>query len=125
MKLFPSDPISNCLLGRILFRKGQPREAVPYFQAALRASPKYKDALIGLGQAELQINQPQKALEPLQTAVKLYPDSSRAHFLLGNALQRTGHAAEGTREREISTKIQDERRASYTKKLGSSAKPNH
>ena len=55
---FPSDPVSNCILGQILLDKSQPAEAEPHFRAALAVNPRYSEALFGLGKTELALQHP-------------------------------------------------------------------
>lgn len=125
LKRFPADAVSNCLLGEILMRKAQPAKAVDYFHAALAANPRYKDALLGLGDAELDLNHPHRAKVLLERTVKLYPNSAKGHYELGNTLARLGQKRAAEREHAISSKIRAELQAQYTKKLNAAVQKSH
>jgi len=121
LKRFPSDAVSNCLLGQIALRESAPADAERLFQAALVANPDYKEALLGLGQAELALDHPEKALTPLRHAISVDGNYAQAHYQLGNALARLGHPEEAAEERARSAQIQDDQQKEYTQKLKSSA----
>lgn len=74
LKRFPSDPVSNCLLGEIATRRNKLDDARTRFLAALQVNPRYKEALFGLGKTEIKLGQPDKALDPLRKALELDPD---------------------------------------------------
>ena len=102
LKRFPSDPVSNCLLGQIAIRRNKPAEALPLFQAAVAANPDFKEALFGLGKVEIKLGRPAKAVDPLRKAIKLDPDYAEAHYQFGNALTLLGDTSEADKERSIS-----------------------
>jgi Flp pilus assembly protein TadD len=81
-------------------------EAESRFRAALKANPRYGEALFGLGKTEIARNHPDVAIEPLRKAVQLDPNYAEAHFVLGTALRQVGHVAEGMREQKISLALQ-------------------
>ncbi|MGH9453534.1 MAG: tetratricopeptide repeat protein, partial [Terriglobia bacterium] len=99
--------------------QSQPQEAERLFQTALAANPRYKEALLGLGKAELALNDPENALAPLRRAITLDPHYAQAHYQLGNALARLGRSAEAAKEHAISTHIQAHQQAVYTRRLNS------
>jgi tetratricopeptide (TPR) repeat protein len=106
---FPNDPVANCILGQILFNNSQLEDARSHFELALQANPGYGDALLGLGKAEIALNRPDAAIPPLRKAIQLDASSAEAHFVLGTALRKSGHAAEGLREQKISLAIQNQK----------------
>jgi tetratricopeptide (TPR) repeat protein len=113
LSTYPTDPISNCLLGEILVNKSQAAEAKPYFQAALKVNPVYAEALVGLGKAELAMNNPAAAIDPLRKAIRLDPNEPKAHFVLGSVLRKLGRTAEAVKEQKIALDIQEKHRAEY------------
>ena len=117
LKRFPSDPVSNCLLGQIAMRRDDSAAALTLFQAAIAANPSYKEALFGLGKAEIKLGKPAEALAPLRKAIQIDPDYVEAHYQLGTALAKLGRTAEAEKERAISLSIQTKQQADYTKKL--------
>jgi len=70
----------------------------------------------------LALDRPGKALSPLEEAVALNPDFTKAHYQLGNALARLGRPEEAAHERALSVQIQARERAEYARKLNSTAK---
>jgi len=119
LQRFPSDPVSNCILGQILLDKSLPAEAEPHFRAALAVNPRYSEALFGLGKAELALQHPRAALEPLRKAIQINPDYFEAHFVLGTVLRQLGQTAEAANEQKIALAIQEKGRAAAIKRNGS------
>jgi Flp pilus assembly protein TadD len=93
----------------------QLEDAELHFRAALKANPRYGEALFGLGKTEIARNDPAAAIEPLRKAIQLDPNYAEAHFVLGSALRQLGQAAEGTREQKISLALQEKKRAAAIK----------
>jgi Tfp pilus assembly protein PilF len=113
---FPSDPVSNCILGQILLDKSRPADAEPLFRAALAVNPRYAEALFGLGKAELALQRPRAAVEPLRKAIQVDPDYFEAHFVLGTVLRQLGETAEAANEQKAALAIQEKHRAEAIKK---------
>lgn len=118
---FPNDAVSNCLLGQIVRKQGDFARAAKYFSVAAAANPKYEEALLGLGQSELALNDAAGAVAPLEQAVKLAPESVEAHYVLGTALRKLGRKAEAGREQALSAQLQVRQRERYAKKLSGTA----
>lgn len=53
---------------------------------------------LGLARARLAMDQADRAVEPLTTALDLYADNAETHFLLGRAYRRLGRDAEAAAE---------------------------
>lgn len=115
LQRYPNDAIANCMLGQILINT-QPAEAAKYFQAALQANPRYRDALFGLGKAEVSLGHPSAAVEPLHQAVQMDPNFVEAHYVLGTALRQLGHTADAVREQQTALTIQEKRRTDYMRR---------
>jgi cytochrome c-type biogenesis protein CcmH/NrfG len=113
---FPGDPVAHCILGQIQLNNSQFDEAEVQFRSALKANPRYKEALFGLGKAEIAKNHPEGAVEPLRKAVQLDPDYAEAHFVLGTALRKSGKAAEGIGEQKLSLALQQKKREAESQK---------
>lgn len=119
LALYPTDPVSNCLLGQILRKQNHPAEAIPYLTAAAAANPKYKEAFFEWGKCELTLDHPGQAVPPLRKAITLDPEYIQAHYALGTALRKLGSSQEAAHELRLSEQIQAAQRGAYTKKLNS------
>jgi tetratricopeptide (TPR) repeat protein len=117
LKRFPTDPVSNCLLGQIALRRDDAPASRPLFQAAVAANPRYKEALFGLGKADIKLGDPAAALAPLRKAVDIDPNYAEAHYQLGTALAKLGRTSEAEKEHSISIAIQAKQQSDYAKRL--------
>lgn len=77
-------------------KAGMWEEAVAILEDGLKAYPSFITAMVALGRAYEQLNQPVKAKAILEEAVKLSPDNLRAHRTLAKL-----YAAEGAKEAAI------------------------
>ena len=94
----PENPGLHMDLGLALHMEGKYREAADQFQAAVRRDPGMEPAWLLLGLTYRKLDEPQKAVEPLERAVKLRPDDRRAQLELADAdlsVGRATDAAEG------------------------------
>ena len=62
---------------------GNAREAVSFFEEALAAAPEFADGHVGLGIAYALVSRVYAALDHLERATQLEPESYYAHFKLG------------------------------------------
>ncbi len=107
---YPTDPVANCTMGRILQRRNLLQDALPYLQAALDVNPSYRDALLALGEVNVSLDQPSHAIASLRKAIALDANDAEAHYILGSALIKLGHTAEGMKERQACGRIRDAER---------------
>ncbi len=77
-------------LGSLLVESGRPGDAVPYLQQAVKIAPGDWRAHRGLGKAYLQLNRLPEAQAELRSAVTLAPENAPLHFLLAQALRKSG-----------------------------------
>src|SRR5262249_57248793 len=82
-------------LGLALFRKGDVKQAISAFQEAIRLQPTYAQAHTYLARcwttcSDLQLRNPQGAVEEAKKGVELAPDSDAAWLVLGWANYRVG-----------------------------------
>jgi tetratricopeptide (TPR) repeat protein len=75
--------------GNTLFQLARYKEAAESFQKTVELDGSNSEQWIGLGNA-LRLDEPQRAIEPLEHAVKLAPDNADAWFLLGLSLNSVG-----------------------------------
>jgi len=75
---------------------GRREEAFRAFSKAITLEPGYYKAYYNLADLYLVSDQPEKALQLLQTAIRLNPDFTEAYVSLGAALMRAGKFREVT-----------------------------
>jgi tetratricopeptide (TPR) repeat protein len=84
----PNSPESQQRLGAALLHQGQLDDAEKCFRIALIHDAEYVEALIGLGQVQVQRNETAAALKTFGTAIEIDPNRWRAHFCLGKLLEQ-------------------------------------
>jgi tetratricopeptide (TPR) repeat protein len=84
------------------------RRAVSYFSDALAVEGGDPDLLFNLGYAYWLERDLPNAIQSLREAVRRQPADDAAHYVLGVALQTSGNAAEGARERELARRLSSE-----------------
>jgi tetratricopeptide (TPR) repeat protein len=84
------------------------RRAVSYFADAVAVEGGDSDLLFNLGYAYWLERDLPNAIQSLREAVRRRPTDDAAHYLLGVALQMSGNAGEGTRERELARRLSSE-----------------
>ena len=84
------------------------RRAVSYFSDAAALDPSDSDLLFNLGYAYWLDRDLANAIQWLRDAVRRRPTDDAAHYVLGVALQMSGNAAEGARERELARRLSSE-----------------
>ncbi len=74
-------------LGMALSMAGRPREALPHLEAALESGrPELVPAALFLGGVHLELGQPARAVEPLETFLAAQPGNREARRMLAEAL---------------------------------------
>jgi tetratricopeptide (TPR) repeat protein len=96
----PSNPDAYLDLGTLLVENGRPGEGVPYLLQAAGIAPGDWRILRGLGKAYLQLNRLPEAREALRRAVALAPENAPLHFLLAQALRKSGFEEQARAETE-------------------------
>ena len=99
-------------LGVVQLRRPQAgatgRRAVSYFNDAVAVEGGDSDLLFNLGYAHWLDRDVPNAIQSLREAVRRRPADDAAHYVLGVALQMTGNAGEGARERELARRLSSE-----------------
>ncbi|MEZ4389695.1 MAG: tetratricopeptide repeat protein [Polyangiales bacterium] len=75
--------------GHVLLRQGNYADALARFRNAHNADEADLDAVLGLVQAFIALNQPNEAKAAVEPAVQAHPTDGRLHFWLGRALAAT------------------------------------
>lgn len=81
----PKEPNVHFGLGYLLWMQGQTAEAAQQFQAELDNDPGHMQAMLYLGDSEIQLNQMEAARPLLEKLVKINPAISMGHVDLGIA----------------------------------------
>lgn len=84
------------------------RRAVSYFADAVAVEGADSDLLFNLGYAYWLERDLPNAIQSLREAVRRRPADDAAHYVLGVALQMSGNAGEGARERELARRLSSE-----------------
>lgn len=98
LHLDPENVDAEYQLGQMDWKARQYDSAVGHFRRAAQIEPHSADILVALGQALVSAGQIKEALEPLETAVKLAPDYSTAHYQLAFVLRHLGRNEEAGKE---------------------------
>jgi tetratricopeptide (TPR) repeat protein len=119
--LNPSDAAAEYQVGQILNSEQKPNEAGPRFERALSLRPDFPEALLALGKARLDAKRYAEAIEFLERAVRLLPQSEAAHYNLMLAYRNAGKTEDALREKVELEKLQSPPEGEFTeflKKLG-------
>lgn len=76
---------ANLRRGRILYKSGKYNEALAEFRITLRRNPRNGEALLWTGKSHARISEFDKAIEHLQQAVQIVPDSEDGYNELTSA----------------------------------------
>jgi len=98
IKIDPNNAGAEYVLGELARQDGKDTDAIDHFSRAAKLDVGFVDAFVGLGRTLLTDDRAADAVAPLETAVKLDPDSPIAHFNLATAYSRTGRKEDAARE---------------------------
>jgi tetratricopeptide (TPR) repeat protein len=90
----PDSPEALQRLGTVLMLERRLAEAEIYFHSALARDNDYVDAMLGLGQIEVQRGDAVTALKRFDLAISIDPRRPKAHYLLGLAREAVGQTDE-------------------------------
>ena len=98
LRIDPANAGAEFVLAELARQADNNEEAIQRFTRATQDDAMFADAWLGLGRSLLAAGQPEKAIAPLETAVKLQPDNPAMHFHLAAAYRRSGRKADADRE---------------------------
>jgi tetratricopeptide (TPR) repeat protein len=105
LAIAPNDYLSHYFLGVIDLHEHKLSEAQKWLEEATRLQPQGPDAFFNLGEAYFQDGRFEKAVAALRRSLVLVKDSSlkesqgaRAHYVIGQALQKLGKKDEAAAE---------------------------
>jgi tetratricopeptide (TPR) repeat protein len=89
----PNDPLIQINLGTSLAHNGLHREAIVYFEQALKLDPKHSHAHYNMARALVETGRPAEALPYYEEAVRADPGFADAHYNYALALRNAGRIA--------------------------------
>ncbi|HCC59430.1 MAG TPA: hypothetical protein DEQ47_19630 [Solibacterales bacterium] len=113
LEKYPGDFVAQYSLGALLAFRGRQREAIPYFEAALRSQPSSATARNGLAAALLADDRLDEAIRELRHTLQLDPEYDNARYNLARALTAQGDAAGAVEQYRAYLKRQPEDAAAH------------
>lgn len=101
-----------------LMKEGHYEEASHYAEDAVKAEPGFFAAHNALGRALLELDQVERAIQELETAARLAPNSIQTYFSLARAYQKAGRTEDVKRARDTFAKLDAALRAEREKTRG-------
>jgi tetratricopeptide (TPR) repeat protein len=98
LEIDPHNAGAEFILGEIAKKASDWSQAIAHFSRAAAIDPNFGDAFMEWGFALISSREYEKAVAPLQAAVRMQPGNPSAHYNLGMALSRTGRTAEAEKE---------------------------
>jgi tetratricopeptide (TPR) repeat protein len=105
VKANPKEPNVHFGLGYLLWTQKQYKEAAIEFHAELANDPNHLQAMLYLGDADIQMNQMDEAKPLLERVVKLNPSLSLGHLDLGIIYVESDHNTEALRQFNLAEKL--------------------
>jgi tetratricopeptide (TPR) repeat protein len=105
IQIDPRNAVAEFLLGEIAKKALEWDQATAHFSRAAALDATFGEAFMEWGFSLVSAQEYEKAIAPLQTAVRLQPGNPAAHYNLGMALSRTGRNSEAEKEFAIQREI--------------------
>ncbi|MDY7093144.1 MAG: tetratricopeptide repeat protein [Acidobacteriota bacterium] len=93
-KTNPASPIAHMGMATALQRRGQPQQALEWYQRAIEIDPEYGEAYFNLGNTLADLGGPEPAIRAYREALKHRPDLAQVYVNLGRLLRAQGSAVE-------------------------------
>jgi len=110
LRISPSHHYAMLQIAYELLKEGKYEDAKPYAEQATQLAPNLFAAHHALGRVLFQTGEVDKAIDSLETARRLAPDSPEVRFSLARAYAKAGRAEEAARERAEFVKLDKARR---------------
>ena len=104
----PQNARAHQNLGKAYEEDGQTVPALQHYAEAVQLDPKDPQNRFALATGLAQIGKVEAAVEELKTAIFLWPDYADAHYNLGVALTRLGHAGEAREHFDAAARLHRE-----------------
>jgi len=105
VKAAPAEPDVHFGLGYLLWTQRQYPEAASEFQAELVNNPNHVEALLYLGDTDMQLNHPELSPPLLEKSVRINPKLELAHLDLGVLYADAGRTDEALREMKTAAQL--------------------
>lgn len=106
LKLNPNDAVAEFQVGQILQVQGRPRDALSHFERAVELDGEFPEALIAVAKERTRLERFDEAIDLLERALKLQPESEPAHYSLMLAYRNAGRRADAQRVQEALEHLQ-------------------
>ncbi len=113
LALNPANCQAKAKLGGVLLQtESDGTESLKLLNEALAACPNLSAASLDRARALIKLNQPDRAMADLNTALKSTPEDPSVHFLLAKAYRLQGNPAKANAEMEVFRRLDEAARAS-------------
>jgi tetratricopeptide (TPR) repeat protein len=113
LKLNPADLAAKYQLAFAMIQTGAKIDAVPLLNQVIAQDKNYADAYYQLGKLQLEQGDTKPAIQNLETASKLSPQSEYMHYQLAQAYRRDSRTDDAEREMQQYQSLKDHRRGNH------------
>jgi len=111
VRINPSSPAAEFMLGDLAWREQKSEEAIEHFSRATKLNVTLAQPYLGLGIALNGAGRFAEAIESLKKYVQLNPEDPAGYYQLAIAYARTGNRQEAERQRELQLEAEKKRNA--------------
>lgn len=111
VRINPSSPAAEFMLGDLAWREQKSEEAIEHFSRATKLDVTLAQPYLGLGIALNGAGRFAEAIESLKKYLQLNPEDPAGYYQLAIAYARTGNRQEAERQRELQLEAEKKRNA--------------
>jgi len=111
VRINPSSPAAEFMLGDLAWREQKSEEAIEHFSRATKLNVTLAQPYLGLGIALNGAGRFAEAIESLKKYLQLNPEDPAGYYQLAIAYARTGNRQEAERQRELQLEAEKKRNA--------------
>ena len=108
LELNPADAVAEFQVGQILQVQGRSDEALSHFERAIELDGEFPEALIAVAKERVRLERFDAAIDLLERALALHPQSEPAHYSLMLAYRNAGRRDDARRVQEALELLQSE-----------------
>jgi predicted Zn-dependent protease len=109
LKVNPSSPSAEFMLGDLAWRNQKTDEAIEHFSRAMQFDAGLAEAYLGLGMALNAAGKYSEAITPLKKYTEMDPSDPAGYYQLATAYARTGNKAEADRLLAVQRQLEKEK----------------